>query len=71
MTVMDSEATADYKVVVGGPYVNTLAEGMAGASDLTTQGDAVLAADGNNLLVAGYSATDTANAADELITLLK
>ncbi len=70
LITMDGSATAQYQVVVGGPSVNSVADGMSGASDLTTQGNAVLAEDGNKLLAAGYSATDTANAADELITLL-
>ncbi len=70
LTVMDSAASDQYKVVVGGPSVNEVAKGMSGASDLKKQGNSVLSEDGNKLLVAGYSATDTANAADELVTLL-
>ena len=72
LIVLDSGVTATYKVVVGGPWVNNLASGMTGAPSglTTTAGTSVLHADGNNLLVAGYSGTDTAAAADALVDLL-
>ena len=70
MVKTDTGATATYKIVVGGPWVNTIAAGMTAADMITEIGAQYVYAEGNNLLVAGYSATDTTNAADELIALL-
>ncbi len=71
LVATDTSATKTYKVVVGGPYVNRIAGGMAAASLITQAGSQYLVAEGNNLLVAGYLGTDTTAAADQLITLLK
>jgi hypothetical protein len=68
----DATASASYQIVVGGPWVNSVAQGIAGNALTTGQaGDSYLIADGNKLLVAGFSAADTASAADALVGLLK
>jgi hypothetical protein len=68
----DAAATADYQIVVGGPWVNLVAQGINGSSAVATAaGASYLIADGQKLLVAGYTAADTVSAADDLITLLK
>ena len=56
--------------MVGGPWVNTVAAGMADSSLVTEVGAQYLIAEDNDLLAAGYSATDTATAVSELIDLL-
>jgi len=68
----DASASASYQIVVGGPWVNSVAQGIAGNA-LTTSaaGASYLIADGNKLLVAGFTAADTASAADALVGLLK
>jgi hypothetical protein len=71
LVTTDTAATKGYKIVVGGPYVNIIAQGMSAASLITQAGAQYLVAEDNNLLVAGYLGTDTAAAADELIRLLK
>jgi hypothetical protein len=64
--------TATYQIVVGGPWVNLVAQGIAGNALTTTgAGASYLIADGNKLLVAGFTAADTASAADALVVLLK
>jgi len=72
LVATDTTASAGYMIVVGGPWVNSVAQGFTG-SDLVTNaaGDSYLIAEGQKLLVAGYTAADTAAAADELITKLK
>jgi len=72
LVTTDAAASAQYQIVVGGPWVNSVAQGIAG-NDLTTTaaGASYLIADGNKLLVAGFTAADTASAADALVTLLK
>ncbi|MBI4214466.1 hypothetical protein HY546_00570, partial [archaeon] len=71
LIVLDTGATATYKVVVGGPWVNRLAEGMQYPAGLTqAAGNSYVHAEGNNVLVAGYSGTDSASAADALVDLL-
>jgi len=72
LVAIDSAATADYLIVVGGPWVNSVAAGMTGSSLVTSaEGAQYLVAEGNKLLVAGYTAADTIAAANELISLLK
>jgi hypothetical protein len=72
LVTTDAAASASYQIVVGGPWVNSVAQGIAG-NDLVTKsaGASYLIADGNKLLVAGFAAADTASAADALVTLLK
>jgi len=71
MVATDIAASATYQVVIGGPWVNSVAQGISGNDLVTTAaGASYLIADGNKLLVAGYTAADTADAANELITLL-
>ncbi|MFW5902326.1 MAG: hypothetical protein ACOCTT_00350 [archaeon] len=71
MIVADDESVRDYRIVVGGPHVNALAEDMEAAEDLQETGDAVIAVEGDDLLVAGWLAEDTKNAANDLIEYLK
>jgi hypothetical protein len=72
LVATDATASAGYMVVVGGPWVNSVAQGIAGNDLVTTAaGASYLIADGQKLLVAGYTAADTASAADELVTMLK
>ena len=61
-----------YQVVVGGPWVNVVAQGISG-NELTTvaAGTGYLIRDGNKLLVAGMDAADTTDAMNTLIELLK
>ena len=72
LVTTDASASASYQIVVGGPWVNSVAQGIAGNA-LTTSaaGASYLIADGNKLLVAGFTAADTASAADALVGLLK
>jgi len=64
--------TATYQIVVGGPWVNAVAQGFTDKELVTTAaGASYLIAEGNKLLVAGFTAADTADAADALVTLLK
>ncbi|MBS3059989.1 MAG: hypothetical protein J4432_00580 [DPANN group archaeon] len=67
----DTTATATYQIVVGGPFVNRVAQAMAAGQSTTELGAQVLAAESNKILAAGYSGTDTAAAVDELIKLLR
>ncbi|MEM0372447.1 MAG: hypothetical protein QXO69_01200 [archaeon] len=71
LVALDSAAAGTYQIVVGGPYVNNVAKAMAAKDMITVEGASYVYAEGNKLLVAGYSATDTTNAANELIQLLK
>lgn len=67
----DSQAsTTQPLIVVGGPAVNTVAASLAsqGRVSLTTPGDAVVQQIGNDILVAGYTASDTQAAANALIS---
>jgi S-layer protein (TIGR01564 family) len=67
---VEAEGSDAYLIVVGGPWVNRIAAGMADSSLTTEVGAQNLIATDKKLLAAGYSATDTAAAADELIDLL-
>ena len=69
----DTAASATYQIVVGGHYVNTVARTMSEAArnSISQAGAQYLIAESNKLMVAGYTATDTAAAANQLITLLK
>lgn len=69
----DTAATATYQIVVGGHYVNRVARTMSEAArnSISQAGAQYLIAESNKLMVAGYTATDTAAAANQLITLLK
>lgn len=67
----DTGVLKTYTIVVGGPYVNRIAAGMTAANLITQAGAQYLVAEGNKLLVAGYLATDTEAAANQLISLLK
>jgi hypothetical protein len=71
LVTWDNAVTKNYVIVVGGPYVNNIAAGMSAANMITQVGAQYLVAEGSKLLVAGYLATDTAAAADELVRLLK
>ena len=69
----DSQAsTTQPLIVVGGPMVNTIAASLAsqGSVSLNAPGDAVVQQIGNDILVAGYTAADTQNAANALINWL-
>lgn len=56
------------KVIVGGPLVNSLAQEIA--DQLNADGDMVSGVFGGNIIVAGYSAEDTGQAAQDLISAL-
>ena len=71
LVTWDNQVTKTYVIVVGGPYVNNIAAGMAAADLITQVGAQYLVAEGSRLLVAGYLATDTVAAADQLVSLLK
>ena len=67
----DSQAsTTQPLIVVGGPAVNTVAASLAsqGSVSLANPGDAVVQQIGNDILVAGYTASDTQSAANALIS---
>jgi len=72
LVVLDSQANpSDQLVVVGGPWVNSIAAGLTGADTATeTPGDSVVTVIGNDVLVAGYGAQDTTDAANALIDWL-
>jgi len=70
--ILDSQATGTYQVVVGGPWVNTVSQGIAG-NEVTTvaAGTGYLIRDGNKVLAAGKTGTDTSEALQELFALLE
>ena len=76
LVVLDSEASSTQPlIVVGGPFVNSVAASMEAASlfdtcDPSVGGDAFVQVEGNKVLVAGCSADDTMEAAKELIGFL-
>lgn len=57
------------KIIVGGPVVNALASEVA--DQLNTPGDFVAGVFGSNIIVAGYTAEDTGQAAQALINALE
>ncbi|MFH0970059.1 MAG: hypothetical protein V1776_01210 [Candidatus Diapherotrites archaeon] len=56
------------KIIVGGPLVNSLASEVA--DELNQSGDMVSGVYSGNIIVAGYTATDTGAAAQDLISAL-
>jgi len=72
LVVLDSQAnTNDQMIVVGGPYVNSIAATLPGADTATeSPGDSVVTVIGNDVLVAGYAAQDTMSAAQALVSWL-
>ncbi len=71
LVVLDSQASETQPlIVVGGPFVNTVAQGMTASADLKQNGDAVVKVEGTKMLVAGWSAADTTDAANALISWL-
>ncbi len=71
LVVTDTSAGTGRHIIVGGWKVNRLAKDLDLESELTAAGDAVVdvTADGD-VVVAGYTASDTGNAAKELIAAL-
>ncbi|MBI4406668.1 hypothetical protein HY571_02025, partial [Candidatus Micrarchaeota archaeon] len=74
LVVLDSAAVsaAQPQIVVGGPFVNSVAASMeqcAGLADASA-GDGLVVVEGNKLCVAGFTAADTQAAARELISFL-
>lgn len=70
LVYLDTDAPFGKNVIVGGPIVNQLAAAVTGLADkLTSPGDNVAEVDGatGNIVVAGYTAADTGDAAKELI----
>ena len=62
----------DQNIVVGGPYVNSVAASLPGADTATeAPGDSVVTVIGNDVLVAGYTSQDTMNAATALVQWLE
>ena len=72
LVVLDSGASATQPlIVVGGPFVNTVAAGLTAGASITTEGsDPVVTVEGSKILVAGYSAAGTIEAANALIDWL-
>ena len=70
--ILDTNAIGTFQIAIGGPWVNTVTATMVG-QELTTvaEGTGYLRTDGNNLFVAGMTATDTQTAVTELIGLLE
>lgn len=70
----DSAARATYQIVVGGPFVNKIAQAID-SEGLTTTGSGaqylIASDDGMKLLAAGYTASDSVSAINELINLLQ
>ena len=72
LVISDSDApTAEHVIVLGSYYVNKLAKGHT--EDLTASGmsDCKFSDDNKVLYVAGYTAQDTLNAVNDLITKIK
>jgi hypothetical protein len=70
VVVGKNAATAMYKIVVGGPWVSSLAADIDTGGLTTEAGAQYLIASGNNLLSAGLTASDTTAATNQLINLL-
>jgi hypothetical protein len=70
VVVGKSQATATYKIVVGGPWVSSLAADIDTTGMTTETGAQYLIASGNNLLCAGQTASDTTAATSQLVSLL-
>ena len=69
LVVSDSTSPTGNAIVIGGHYVNKLAVGKTEA--LTSAGAKMTELSGSTLYVAGYTASDTGMAVDELITSIK
>ena len=68
LVYLDSAATGSGQwVIVGGPAVNTVAASTPGSNAVTQAGSSVVRILGNNVLVAGYTASDTTDAVNALI----
>ncbi|MFH1255791.1 MAG: S-layer protein [Candidatus Diapherotrites archaeon] len=68
LVVLDTDNTSGSHIIVGGPIVNRLADQVSGLSErLNSDGDVVAEKMDGDIVVAGYSAADTGNAAQELI----
>ena len=71
LVVTDSSAGAGRHIIVGGWKVNKLAQDLDLEAELTAAGDAVVdVTDDGDVVVAGYTASDTGNAAKALIAAL-
>ncbi len=74
LVVLDSAASGTQPlIVVGGPFVNSVAAGMTAGTalvDAGAAGEAVVAVEGNKVLVAGYTAEGTVEAGNALINWL-
>ncbi len=68
MVYTTASVPAGPKIIVGGPLVNALAQEVADM--LNAPGDMVAGVYGNNIIVAGYTASDTGQAAQDLIDAL-
>jgi len=71
LVVLDSEASSTQPlIVVGGPFVNSVAAQALGSDGITPSTEAMVKVIGDKVIVAGYSGADTQSAADELIGFL-
>ncbi|MBI3587863.1 hypothetical protein HY095_01575, partial [Candidatus Micrarchaeota archaeon] len=72
LVVLDSDAgSTGQLVVVGGPLVNSVAADTPGVADVTnTPGSSVIKVIGSKVVVAGYTAQDTTDAANALVKWL-
>ncbi len=68
MVYSTASVPAGPKIIVGGPIVNALAQEVADM--LNAPGDMVAGVYGTNIIVAGYTADDTGQAAQDLIDAL-
>jgi hypothetical protein len=72
LVILDTQFSANPKVIVGGYLVNTLAEGIGLEDVITTSADYVVGKNATgNIVVAGMDAADTETAARELITAIE
>jgi hypothetical protein len=74
LVTTDTAATKTYQIVVGGPFVNKLAQAIDTTGMTTTGAGAqylIASGDGNKLLTAGFLASDTVAAVNYLIGLLQ
>jgi|GEM_PF-1295381 len=72
LVYLDSDNPSGAKIIVGGYMVNTLAQNIGLENLITTDGTWVSGKSATgDIVVAGYTATDTANAAKELIVAIE
>lgn len=72
LVLLDTQAGPGSHIIVGGHIVNQLAAAVSGLADqLTAPGDVVVDVFDGDIVVAGYTASDTGDAAQELIDCIE